>query len=186
MVWMFTNVNVYTGKRLHLCYKGKSWFLDTTGNLWKMKKRSRTTLFSLRAPDELAAAILRYQDLLRMENVSESLVYFLKIGVQEFERQKSRKVLRRGVLEKGRADFQDSDVDDENEFLKNQVQELKATLTTLTELVEVIITQNSCLFESGPYNSMLKIEKDSDVVDRYRDTLWKIKRQEVKEKRKYL
>lgn len=152
----------------------------------KTKKRARTTLLALRAPDELAAAILRYQELLNMENQSEAIEYFLKIGVQEFERQKSKKVLKRGVSENSHTDFGGSTTDDENEFLKNQVEVLKATLSKFQELLEVIITQNSCLFESGPYNSMLKDEKDTDVVDRYRDTLWKVKQHEVKEKRKYL
>lgn len=152
----------------------------------KTKKRARTTLLALRAPDDLAAAVFRYQELLNMEKQSEAIEYFLKIGVQEFERQKSKKVLKRGVSGERSEHLDDSTNDDEKEFLKKQVEELKTALSKFQELLEVIITQNSCLFESGPYNSMLKDEKDTDVVDRYRDTLWKIKQREVKEKRKYL
>jgi hypothetical protein len=152
----------------------------------KTKKRARTTLLALRAPDELAAAIFRYQELLNMENQSEAIEYFLKIGVKEFERQKSKKVLKRGVSENSYPDFAGSTNDDENEFLKNQVEELKSTLSKFQELLEVIITQNSCLYEAGPYATMLQTEKDTDKIDRFRDTLYKIKLQEVKQKGKYL
>lgn len=151
-----------------------------------MKKRSRTTLLSLRAPDELAAAILRYQELLRMENVSESLVYFLKIGVKEFERQKSKKVIKRGEFEREQDQILNLQIEDENEFLQKQIEQLTMTITTMRELLDVIIAQNSCLYEAGPYATMLQTEKDTDKIDRFRDTLYKIKLQEVKQKGKYL
>lgn len=121
-----------------------------------------------------------------MENVSESLVYFLKIGVKEFERQKSKKVIKRGEFEREQDQILNLQIEDENEFLQKQIEQLTMTITTMRELLDVIIAQNSCLYEAGPYATMLQTEKDTDKIDRFRDTLYKIKLQEVKQKGKYL